>query len=97
MDERPDESDVQRQWPLYVRVLAVAFVLSYPAEGIAFLSLTGTAALLYGLGHPLDGLLFGLGLGGVAAVILCHAYRWWFPRWGRKHYPSAGPEERPGL
>jgi hypothetical protein len=39
-------------WPLSVRVLAVAYVLSYAVQPVAFLGLTGTAALLYDLGRP---------------------------------------------
>jgi hypothetical protein len=92
VDEGSGEGDAPRKWPPYVRVLAVSYMLSYPVEGIAFLALTGTAAFLYGLRHPLDGLIVGLGLSGFAAVILCHAYRWWFLRWGRKHYPPADGE-----
>ena len=92
----PTGSDTPRKWPLYVRVLAVSYVLSYPVQWLAFLGLTGTAAILYGLRHPLDGLVLGLALGGVTAVILCHAYRWWFPRWGRKHWgPPGEGEQRP--
>jgi hypothetical protein len=79
-------------WPLYVRVLAVSFVLSYAVQWIAFLGLTGAAALLYGLRHRLDGLVLGLGLGGVACVILCGAFRRWFVRWGRRNYPEGKPE-----
>jgi hypothetical protein len=80
------------QWPLYVRVFAVFHVLSYGVQWIGFLGLTGTAALLYGLRHRLDGVVLGLGLGGVICVILCSAFRRWFVRWGRKNYPARNAE-----
>jgi hypothetical protein len=77
-------------WPRYVRVLAVAYVLSYAVQWAALLLLTGAAALLYGLGRPLDGLVLGLGLGGVACAALCAGFRRWFLRWGRRRWPPAG-------
>jgi hypothetical protein len=78
-------------WPLYVRVLAVAYVLSYALQPVAFLGLTGTAALLYGLGRHLDGLVLGLGAAGVLVVLGCGAFRRWFVRWGRRNYPTGEP------
>jgi hypothetical protein len=78
-------------WPFSVRVLAVGYVLSYAVQPVAFLGLTGTAALLYGRGLPLDGLLLGLGAAGVLIVLACGAYRRWFVRWGRRHYPTGQP------
>ena len=78
-------------WPLSVRVLAVCYVLSYAVQPVAFVGLTGTAALLYGLGRPLDGLVLGLGAAGILIVLVCGAYRRWFVRWGRRKYPSGKP------
>jgi hypothetical protein len=40
-------------WPLTVRTLAVAYVLSYPLQVAAVLGLGGAAALLIGLSYPL--------------------------------------------
>ena len=82
------------QWPVYVRVFAVFHVLSYAVQWVGFVGLTGTAAVLYGLRHRLDGVVLGLGLAGAICVILCSAFRRWFVRWGRRNYPAtnAGPE-----
>ncbi len=97
--ESPGGGGTPAQWPLYVRVLAVAYVLSHVVQWVAFILLAGTAAFLYGLGHSLDGVVVGLGLGGFACVAACHAFRWWFPRWGRRHYPPPagceGPDDAP--
>ena len=87
-----DEQGNPTQWPLYVRLLAVLYVLSYVGQRVTFMGLTGTAALLFGLGHPLDGLVLGLGVGGITCVILCMAFRLWFVRWGRKNYSEAKTE-----
>jgi hypothetical protein len=84
----PDEP----AWPWYVRVLAVSFVLSYLVQPVAFVGLAGAAVLLYGFGHPLDGLVVGLGVAAVIAFLLCAAFRWWFVRWGRRRYPTGKPE-----
>jgi hypothetical protein len=92
IDCRPPGSGDDAAWPLYVRVLAVSYVLSYAVQVVAFLGLTGTAALLYGLGRPVDGLVLGLGAGGIAVVILCGAFRRWFAAWGRRNYPAGKPE-----
>jgi hypothetical protein len=53
IDTRPRGPADEPTWPLYVRVLAVSYTLSYAVQPVAFLGLTGTAALLYGLGRPL--------------------------------------------
>jgi len=82
----------EARWPFYVRALAVLYVLSYAVQWIAFLGATGTAAILYARGHRLDGLVVGLGLGGIMCVILCGAFRRWFVRWGRRNYPEGKPE-----
>jgi hypothetical protein len=84
----PDEP----AWPLYVRVLAVSYVLSYLVQPVAFFGLAGAAVVLYCLGHPLDGLVVGLGVGGVLAFLLCEAFRRWFVRWGKRRYPNGKPE-----
>jgi nitric oxide reductase large subunit len=80
--------DHQRVWPKYVRVLAVCYVLSYVLQPVAFLGLTGTVVLLYYLGHPVDGLLLGVGAGAIIVVPLCSAFRRWFVAWGRRNYPK---------
>jgi hypothetical protein len=82
----------ESRWPLYVRALAIFHVLSYAVQWIAFLGAAGTAAILYARGHRLDGLVLGLGIGGIMCVILCSAFRRWFVRWGRRNYPEGKPE-----
>jgi hypothetical protein len=77
---------------LFVRVLAVLYVLCPVVQWMGFLVLAGTAAFLHGRRRQLDGLVLLLGSGGLAWFLLCAAYRWWFPRWGRKRYPPA-PDE----
>jgi Ni/Fe-hydrogenase subunit HybB-like protein len=91
-DRDTNGGDRQQVWPLYVRVLAVCCVLSYALQPVAFIGLTGTAVVLYGLGRPVDGLLVGLGAGGIVVVVLCGVFRRWFTAWGRRNYPEQKPE-----
>ncbi len=88
MSETDSDGSSQQTWPLYVRVLAVCFVLSYVLQPVAFFGLTGTAALLYGFRHSLDGLVLGLGAAGISVAVLCAVFRRWFVAWGRSNYPE---------
>ena len=88
--EPPGGGEEQPRFPRYVRVLAVAYVLSFAVQPIGFLLLTGTATFLYGRRREIDGWVLGLGLGGGVLMVLCSVFRWWFPRWGRKHWPPDG-------
>ena len=62
--EPPGGGEEQPRFPRYVRVLAVAYVLSFAVQPIGFLLLTGTATFLYGRRREIDGWVLGLGLGG---------------------------------
>jgi hypothetical protein len=92
IDCRPSSNLPGPVWPLHVRILAVSCVLSYAVQWLAFLGLTGTAAVRYGMRRQLDGLTLGLGLGGVACFMLCGVYRRWFVQRGRRTYPYGKPE-----
>src|SRR5262245_30699993 len=92
VDCRRVEPTAAPPWPRYVRLLAVSYVLSYALQWLALLGLTGTAAVLLGLGHRLDGLVVGLALGGLGSALLCAGFRHWFVRWGKRHYPAGKPE-----
>ena len=76
------------KYPFVVRALAVAFVLSRIVQPVGFVLLGVAAAVVYGLRHEIDGLVLGLALGAAGCAILCPAFRWWFRRWGRSHYPE---------
>ena len=91
-DGRPGRKPAASAWPLYVRVLAVSYVLSYAVQWLAVLGFTGTAAVLFGMRRQLDGPTIGLGLGGVVSFMLCGGFRSWFVRWGRRNYPDGKPE-----
>src|SRR5262245_5947347 len=79
-------------WPLYVRVLAVSYVLSYAVQVAAGIGLIGTAFVLHGLGHPFEGLPLAFGASGIAVVVLCSVFRRWFVAWGRRNYPEGKPK-----
>src|SRR4051794_10725967 len=84
--------DAVPRWPLYVRVLAVCYVLTYPVQALAFVALVLPAAFLTGLVGPLDGVVLGLRLASVLVLVLCWGFRYWFVRWGRRNYPTGKPE-----
>jgi hypothetical protein len=79
-------------WPRYVRWLAVAYVLSQVAGPAGFFVLGGVAALLIAR----HGLRFDNGVpillaAACACPAACAAFRWWFRRWGRRHWPPTDP------
>ena len=86
-------------WPWYIRWLAVAHVLSRPAGFLGFLVLAGLAAVrIARRGPEFDAWTVAL----VAAALACPAagavFRWWFTRWGQRHWPAddAAGSGRPG-
>jgi hypothetical protein len=91
MDSTCPNDNAPAKWPLYVRLLAVFYVLSYAVQIVAFLGLMGTAVVLFSLRQQVDEWVLGLGLGGLVCVILCEVFRRWFVRWGRRNYPTGKP------
>jgi amino acid transporter len=90
--ERPGE----RKYPLFVRVLAVVYVLTLGVQIIGFLILAGIGAVLFGMRRQVDGWVAGFALAGIACFVLCAAYRWWYPYWWEKRYPPAGGKKADG-
>lgn len=90
-DAGGDEVEAAR-WPLYVRVLAVCYVLSYALQVVAFFGLVLSAAFLSGFGRRLNPWAIGLLVTGAAVVIFCWLFRRWFVWWGRRNYPTGKPE-----
>jgi hypothetical protein len=87
MSLRGPGNDAPPKYPRYVRALAVAYVLSLGVQYVGFLVLGGAGAVRYGLRGQIDGWVVGLLVAGVGCALLCPAYRRWFRRWGRRHYP----------
>jgi cytochrome bd-type quinol oxidase subunit 1 len=94
--DRPEEanSDAAQvpgaDFPRYVRLLAVVYVLSRIIGPLGFLILSLVAGFLwYQRDLSLDGLVLGLWLAALACPLLCAAFRWWFTRWGRRHWSDA--------
>ena len=102
MDEPPDmpmndqpitsvedvANDSPPTFPLYVRILAVAHVLSLVVGPLVFFVLSGAACFHWMWRRQLDGWVVGLWLGGVGFVISCAAFRRWFERFGRRNWPD---------
>ncbi|HVS40192.1 MAG TPA: hypothetical protein VMS17_31835 [Gemmataceae bacterium] len=86
LESGPDQRGAPVRWPLCVRILAVCYVLSLAVQMVGFL-LVGAAAFLYGRRRDIDGWVLGLVLAGSATIVACTAFRFWFRRWGRTHYP----------
>lgn len=76
------------EYPLVVRMLAVAHVLSLVVQPVGFVLLGAAAVVTFQLRHLVDGLVLGFAAGAVGCVTLCPLFRWWFVRWGRRHYPE---------
>lgn len=78
-------------FPLYVRILAVAHVLSL-ILGPAGCVILGAIACFRWVRHGLDGWVIGLSLAGFGWLFFWIAFRWWFVRWGRKNWPETANE-----
>ena len=85
-------------FPRYVRVLAVAHVLSRPLGFIGFILLTALACYLWVKHRVFDGWVLGLLAADLACPLLSrYGFRRWFEGWGRRHWPAPDiPDERDG-
>lgn len=83
-----DEVDPPPQFPLYVRVLAVAHVLSLAVGPIGFFVLAGIGCFLYVRQGRVDENVLALLAMGVACPGACALYRRWFVSWGRMNWPD---------
>jgi hypothetical protein len=81
-------SDSVPQFPLPVRILAVAYVLSWALQPLGFFLLTGIGSFLWIRRRELDAWVLGFWLGGIGCLVLGIAFRWWFRRWGRLRWPN---------
>ena len=75
-------------WPLYVRVLAVLHVLSYPIALIAFAVLTIRAGWIGAKHGRFDLEFWAMLLSGPCALAAGARYRRWFENWGRRRWPD---------
>jgi len=83
----PKDEHQPRDFPRYVRILAVLHVLSYAIGPVGFVVLMVSAGILWqmrGMNDPVVWLV----IAGISCPMLCALFRWWFVRWGRKHYPE---------
>lgn len=79
-------------WPRHVRVLAVTYVLSRFVGPLGFFVLGAAATALWVLRDlQVDAGVAALWLGAWASPLACAAFRWWFPRWGRRRWPDPDP------
>ena len=83
----PDD-DPQPQFPLYVRVLAVAHVLSLAIGPVGFIILAGISCFLYVRHGKVDDNVLALLATGIACPAACALYRRWFVSWGRMNWPD---------
>ena len=79
-------------WPLYVRWLAVAYVLSYFAGIVGFLVLGVVAAVLIARHPRLDSGVVVTVAAACACPAACAGFRRWFRSWGQRRWPAAKPD-----
>jgi hypothetical protein len=89
------ENDSSTKFPLWVRILAVAYVLSRAIGPVGFFALSAAACFVWVKGRELSGLVLGLWLGGLACPLFCAAFRWWFRRLGQRRWPDPEPNAAP--
>ncbi|CAN5294351.1 hypothetical protein BH10PLA2_BH10PLA2_11110 [soil metagenome] len=92
LSDQDGEIDSRPQaWPRYVRVLAVAYVLSRFVGPVGFFLLGGVTAFAIARHGPgVEGAVVA------AAALMCPAgcaiFRWWFRRWGQLRWPEVESE-----
>src|SRR5262245_36797843 len=81
-----------RQYPRYVRILAVAYVLSLAVGPVGFFVLLSVAAFLKVRYGTVDAKVLGFALGAVGCPVFCAMFRTWFRNWGRRNWPAPESE-----
>lgn len=84
-DDRP-------QFPLYVRVLAVIYVLSHVLGPAGFFLLAGFGCFLYARRGAVDNQVIELWVAGAACPGAGALFRRWFRSWGRMNWPDGKPD-----
>lgn len=83
----PVPSNTPVNFPLYVRILAVFHVLSLILGPVGGVVLGGIAGFRW-TQHGMDAWVIGLLIAGPCWFMFCNIFRWWFVRWGRRHWPE---------
>lgn len=96
MEEKVDAGGGRRiAWPWYVRVLAVAYVLSLVAGPAGFFALAALGSYLYvrdGLSWNRAAVAF---MAALACPLGCAVFRQWFRNWGQRRWPQPETGEAP--
>ena len=92
-DALTNETDPQPQFPRYVRVMAVAHVLSIVVGPVAFVVLASIGVFRWSRQGFVDDTAAKLLIAAVGCPLLCAAYRRWFEHWGRTNWPDGKPTE----
>lgn len=78
-------------YPWWVRVLAVAHVISRVFGPLGYIFLTGMAAFRWVQVRQFDEKVVELGVAGLACPVLCAAFRRRFEIYGRSRWPEGTP------
>jgi hypothetical protein len=95
-DRETESTKSLPDFPLYVRILAVAHVLSLILGPLGCVMLVGIAWFMW-VRHGFDGWVVGLSLAGIGWLLFWIGFRRWFVWWGRKNWPETvkGDEQNP--
>lgn len=84
------------RFPRYAHCLAKAYYLSLVLGPVGFLAFTGVAGFLcWRRGFAVDGWVLGMISAALACPMFCWAFRRWFERWGRRHWPADESVDQP--
>lgn len=84
----PPPAPEPREWPWYVRVLAVLHALSPMLGFLGFLGLCLAGGVAYGQRGEFDVHVVSLFAAALACPLCGASYRRWFENWGRKRWPD---------
>jgi hypothetical protein len=88
MDDSKTDADRAPDFPRYVRILAVAYVLSNAVGFVGFVVLMICAGILFMVHGGFDAWVIGLIIAALSSPLSCAIFRWWFKRWGARNWPS---------
>lgn len=88
MDESETEAERTPDFPRYVRILAVAYVLSNAVGFVGFVVLMISAGIMFLTHGGFNAWVIGLTIAALSSPLSCAIFRWWFKRWGERHWPS---------
>lgn len=87
------DDDSPPQFPLYVRVLAVAHVISLMIGPAGFVLFASIGGILWANHRVVDKSVLECLAAAITCPVTCAVFRLWFVNWGRRNWPDGKPTD----